>query len=163
MKDNSTRVIGYSEQFPSTITDLYGLLCDGIDLVNDSFTFQIIPFKVYYLTANLFAVYGMIREAFYETDQMYIAIITNILWIILITAIISIAMYLGYTTTKFTLKAPVIVSSTVKSYRWKDCKCVIEVFKTFLLEVQCRNMFFENEFFRIDWKLLFSVSWILLF
>lgn len=150
--------IGHNEQLPSIITDLYGNLCDGIDLVNEAFTFQLIPFLVYYLTANLFAIYSMVRETFYQTDLMFIALATNSWWIILHTAIISIAFYSGYTTTKCAQKTPIIVSSIIKSRKWKESPCVLQVFKTFLLEVQYRNMFFENEFFRIDWKLLFSVS-----
>lgn len=156
--DINLHSIGCYEQLPNIITNLYSLLCDGIDLVNDSFTFQLIPFMVYYLTANLFAIYSMIREAFYRSPLMYVAIGTNMWWIILHTAIISIALYSGYTTTRCALKTPIIVSSIVKSQKWKESRCVVKVFKTFLLEIQYRNMFLENEFFRIDWKLLFSVS-----
>lgn len=150
--------IGWSENLPSIITDLYGRLCDCIDLVNDSFTFQLIPFMVYYLTANLFAIYSMIREAFYQTPLMFVACGVNIWWILLHNAIISIALYSGYTTTRCALKTPIIVSSIVKSRKWSESRCTVKVFKTFLVEVLYRNIFFENEFVRIDWKLLFTVS-----
>lgn len=146
-----------NDNLPAIITDLCGMLCDGIDLVNDSFTLQLIPFLVYYLTANLFAIYSVVREVYYRTPLMYVALSTNIWWILLHTSIISIALYAGYTTTKSALKTPIIVSSIVKHRKWKQSPCVVQVFKTFLLEFQYRNMFFENEFFRIDWKLLFSV------
>lgn len=160
---NSIHVRGYTEPLPNIITDLYSILCDAIDLVNDSFTFQLIPFMVYYLTANLFAIYSLVREAYFKTPLMYIAIGTNIWWIILHTAIISIALYSSYTTTKCAIKTPVIVSSIIKSLNWKQSPDIVETFKTFLLEVQYRNMFLENEFFRVDWKLLFSVSRIVTF
>jgi hypothetical protein len=150
--------IGWSENLPTLVTDLYGRLCDCIDLVNDSFTFQLVPFMVYYLTANLFAIYSMIREVFYRTPLMIIACATNIWWIILHNAIISIALYSGYTTTRCALRTPIIVSGVVKSRKWSESRCVVKVFKTFLVEVQYRSVFLENEFFRIDWKLLFSVS-----
>jgi hypothetical protein len=146
------RAIGYSEQLPNIITDLYSNLCDSIDLVNDSFTFQLIPFAVYFLTANMFGIYSIIRETFYRTPLMVVAILMNTWWILLHTVIISIAVHSSYTATKCALRTPIIVSSILKSCKWRDEKCVI------LLEFQYRNVFFENEFFRIDWKLLFSVS-----
>ena len=149
---------GYDERLPIIISNLYGNLFDGIDLVNDSFTFQLIPFMLYYLTTNLFAIHSMIRETFNGTPLMYIAFGTNIWWIFMHTGMVSIALYSSCTTTRCALKAPIIVSSIVKGSKWKESHCVINVFKTFLVEVQYRNMFFENEFFRIDWKLLFSVS-----
>lgn len=150
--------IGCNETLPNIITELYGHLCDSIELVNDSFTFQLIPFMVYYLAANLFAIYSMIREMYFRTSLMYVAFATNIWWVILHTLIISIALYSGSTTTRCALKTPIIVSSIVKSQKSNESRCVGKVFKSFLIEVQYRNLFFENEFFRIDWKLLFSVS-----
>lgn len=113
---------------------------------------------VYYLTAEIFATYSLIRKMFYKTSLIYVAIFINILWILIDTVIISIALYSSYTATNFELKTPIIISSIVKRLNWNDSPCLAQVFKTFLLEVQYRNMFFENEFFRIDWKLLFSVS-----
>lgn len=60
--------IGWSENLPSVITDLYNCLYDCINLVNDSFTFQLIPFMVYYLTENLFAIHTMIQEVFFSNS-----------------------------------------------------------------------------------------------
>lgn len=151
----------YDEHLPIIITDLYSQLCDGIDLVNDSFTFQLIPFMVYYLTSNIFSIYGSIREVYYETSFKYYAFGLNIWWIIVSSGMISIVLYSASTTTRCALKTPIIVSSIVKSYRWRNSQnsqCIIDVFNTFLVETHHRNMFFESAFFRIDWKLLFSVS-----
>ncbi|CRL05737.1 CLUMA_CG018766, isoform A [Clunio marinus] len=160
-KGNSTLANGNAnrlhEQLSNTIRDLYSNLCDGIDLVNESLTFQLIPFLVYYLTANLFAIYSTIREVFYQTPLMYIAIGTNICWMILHSVIASIALYSGHITTKCALRTPIIVSSILRNCKDKESPFTKDAFKTFLLEVQHRNMFIENEFFRIDWKLLFSM------
>lgn len=158
----STRInvnnIGKVDQLPTLITDLYGILFDCVDTINDSFTFQLIPYTIYYLMANLFAVYSMLREVLFQSAKMYIAVGTNVWWVVLHTGIMTIPLYSSYTTTRCALKTPIIVSGIVKSHETRGSYCVINVFKSFLLELQFRNVFFENEFFRIDWKLLFSVS-----
>lgn len=156
---NNAPSIAYTEHLSSVITDLYSNLCDAIDSVNASFTFQLIPFAIYYLTANMFAIYSIVREIFHRSQLMYVVVFTSFCWIVLHTVIISIAVHSGYQATKCALQAPIIVSSIVKNCKWREQKCVVRVLKTFLLEFQHRNVYFENEFFRIDWKLLLSVSW----
>lgn len=68
------QAIGYAEHLPNVITELYSNLCDGIDLKNESFTLQLIPFLVYYLMANLFAVFSIIRETFYQTSLIILVV-----------------------------------------------------------------------------------------
>lgn len=152
------QAIGYTEYLPNQITKLYSNLCDAIDLVNSSFTLQLIPFMVYYLMADLFSVFSIVHEIFYPTQLTLFLLTINVWWVILHTGLLSITLYAGYTTTRCAASAPTIISSIVRNYHWSKEKCVQKVFKTFLLELQYRNLVLENEFFAIDWKLLLSVS-----
>lgn len=135
-----------------TISELYSQLCEGIEIVNDAFTLQLVPFIIYHMTTNLFTFYGLIREFVVRTSL--IEQIANFGWICSSTFSLSIALYSAVNTQKIALKTPIIISEILKSEKYKTPE---DIFRIFLLEVQHRNISFQNEFFTIDWKLLLSV------
>lgn len=146
----------FSDKLARLLTELYCDLCDEIDIVNSSFTFQIIPFMIYDFTANLFATYSIIRDMYIRSPVLLFSIATNASWVIFHTFILAIPLYYGCSTTKIARKTPLIVSEIVETYRQKGS--VNETFKTFLMHLQFRNLNFENEFVRVDWKIMITVS-----
>jgi hypothetical protein len=147
-----------STHLPLTITELYTDLCLGIDTINSTFTLQLIPFVIMSLSTNLFSTYSMIREIFLKTVVLWATIGNTLWWLLFFTGMLSVALYSAHTTTKCARQTPIIVGGILKSTRWHGDEHVVGIFKTFLLEVQHHHLHFENEFFRIEWKLLFSVS-----
>jgi 7tm Chemosensory receptor len=142
---------------PKHITELYSSLCCGIDLANETFTFQIISYAMYFVVSYIFTVYAIIRELILQSDFLMTLLIINSSWLILYMIILAIALHSGHCLAKCAQQTPVIVSSVLKNPKWQQ-ECLRRVFKTFLLEVQYRSLCLENVFFRIEWKLLFSVS-----
>lgn len=142
-----------TEILAKIISELYSQLCEGIELVNDAFTLQLVPFVIYHMTANLFTMYSVIR-GFFIPSSPCIDQFLNFGWLSTTTFILSIAFYAAENTLKCALQIPIQISSILKSEKYKSTE---DIFKNLLLEVQCRNISFHNEFFTIDWKLLLSV------
>lgn len=142
-----------SKNLIKIICELYSQLCDGIDIVNDAFTLQLIPFASYYLPANLFTSYGVIREIILGSGLSMWSYL-NLGWLLFSTSLISFALYSSESTLKIARKIPIIFSAILKR---EKCKFLEDEFKTFFFEVQCRSFTFQNELFRIEWKLLLSV------
>lgn len=146
----------FRDRHGKLFTNLYSELCDGIELANETFTFQIIPYMCYYLSGNLFALYSLIRELYYQSPYALIAFILNSSWVVMHTIIIVIALTISTSMTKAAQKTPIIVSSIIKANEFTGC--MLETFRIFLMEIQYRNLFAESAFFRIDWKLYLGVS-----
>lgn len=137
------------------ISELYSQLCDGIELVNEAFTLQLIPFVIYHLTVNLFTMYGLIRELALNSSVVWAAVSLNLGWIITTTFLLSLALYSAEKAQKSARETPIIVGYILKMEKFKAPE---DVLKTFLLEVQYRNISFHNEFFHVEWKLMLQVS-----
>lgn len=137
------------------ISQLYSQLCDGIELVNEAFTLQLIPFVIYHLTVNLFTMYGVIRELILNSSKILLVVSMDSGWIITTTFLLSLGLYSAESTLKCARLTPVIVGYILKTEKFKAPE---DVLKTFLLEVQYRNISFYNEFFHIEWKLMLQVS-----
>jgi hypothetical protein len=99
--------------------------------------------------------YGLIREIFRNSSIAFAAISLNLGWIITTTYLLSLALYSAETTQKTARETPIIVGYILKTEKFKAPE---DVLKTFLLEVQYRNISFHNEFFHVDWKLMLQVS-----
>lgn len=137
------------------ISELHSQLCDGIEMVNEAFTLQLVPLIIYQLTANLFTLYGLIREILVSSSFAVVAICTNLVWICITTFVLSLGIYSAETTRKSARKTSNIVGFILKTEKFKD---VEDIFKTFLLDAQFRSTSFQNEFFCIEWKLLLQVQ-----
>lgn len=137
------------------ISQLYSQLCDGIELVNEAFTLQLIPFVIYHLTVNLFTIYGLIREVALNSSVIWAAISLNLGWIITTTFLLSLALYSAEKTQKNARETPSIIGYILKMEKFKAPE---DILKTFLLEVQYRNISFHNELFHVEWKLMLQVS-----
>jgi len=143
------------EMLPKLIGNLFSILCDGIDLVNTTFTLQLIPFVVYYLSTNMLGIYSMLRELFHGSSSLLTAMGTNFWWNLLNTSLAVLPLHAGSAASRVAQQTPIVVAAIVRS---QPRNCGRKVLKAFLMEIQFRKLHFENEFFCIDWKLLFSVS-----
>lgn len=147
-----------SRNLAKTISDLYSDLCDGIDIVNEALTFQLIPFIFYYLSTNLFTIYGMIRVI--ADGSSVSGALMSFGWITYGTIILVFTIYSSEVASSDARQTPIIISSILKSEQFKTTE---DVFKKFLLEVNCREIAFKNQFFVIEWKLFLSVRQKLIF
>jgi hypothetical protein len=145
---------------PATIAELYSQLCVGIDLINAAFTLQLIPFVIIYLSVNLFSGYSLIRELVLKSSVTWETTGNTLWWLLLLTLILSIALHSAHAASLCARRTPRIVGGILRSERWARDERLVGVFKTLMLEAQQQNLHFQNEFFRIEWRLLFSVSFL---
>jgi hypothetical protein len=143
---------------PETFTNLYNELFDGIELINNAFTLQLIPIVIIYLVVNIFTMYSTAREIILQTSLIWGTCLTNFMWFTLTTLFLSMVLHAGYSTTKCARQVATIVGIILKHPKHQNDKNLRRVFKSFLLEMQYKNFSFENEIFRIEWKLLVSVN-----
>lgn len=161
---------------------IFQQLCDCIDIVNDTFTFQIVfvyavllvtfivwfsvfPHKSLLIVIFLFfqlldvtSAYGIIHELLKPSEISFFTFCLNGTAFSCHTFLIIIPIYFARAATvaaKTTLR---IASKSMKGTRFSDSQKIDMI--CVLTQMKLRDVNFQNIFFRFDWPILLAVSMI---
>lgn len=138
-------------------SELYNDLCDSIQLVNSTFTFQLIFVILTLLSADIFAAYDTLRGIMDDdSNQKRCMMWANFVWLSIQYLIKILMAYGGSSSTDEAEKSFVIITRLIES----SCdNNELKVDLNFLLnQMRGRNLKHENILFTINFKLVLAVS-----
>lgn len=148
-------------EIPSLLQNLYHQLCDGIALVNSSFTSQLIPLMVYFLSTTTFVGYTALREFSFPTDMFMFQVYLNGLWLVVQYMVKFVLVYSGSSTTNQAQETSVIIIKVINNLN--TSRHQRKIFKNFMSQIAFRNLHLQNVMFKINWHFLLAVSSIYAF
>jgi len=137
------------------MTKLFHELCDGIKLINRTFTLQLIPIIANYMTTNIFSAYTVLRQIKNVNFDRNFLIFTGAYLVFQYFAKI-VVVHVGYSTTAEAEKFTVVTCKAINDLKTKE-EVRLEL-KNLLYQQKYRNFKIQNVMFNIDWKLLVVVS-----
>lgn len=138
------------------IAELYHHLCDGITLINSSFTLQLVPLINYFILTSIFVGYTALRELIVPSTLVQFQVIYNGSWLIVQGAIKIFIAHAGTATTNEARETPVIVTKIINQGHLNQNDQ--DVYKEFLPQVQYRNLNLENAIFKVNYHLPLAVT-----
>lgn len=152
-------------------------LCDAIDIINETFTFQITllfmsllvrkiifsinlieSFEFGFEFSSIFASFGIVNELLQRTDHTSASLLLNGLSLIGYGILIMITLNSGSSLTK-EARATITVISKHEASGIKSAKESHKIdFIFFVTQMRSRNLQIQNDFFKINWNVLLAVS-----
>lgn len=140
------------------LTELFHDLCDLIELVNSTFTFQLLVTILSLLLTNIFAFYGTLREFLAGSNGLGFFIIGNGIWTAIQYFIMVFMAHAGSSTKSEADKSSVIIA---KASGTLDAHDYLKTALHYLLiEMRCRNTALQNIFFAINWNVILAVRYL---
>jgi 7tm Chemosensory receptor len=145
-------------------------LCDAVDSINQLFTFQLTPTMFLMTVIDIFGAYGIIREHFTTTDDaksqnekdphyyetgIYL-IISNVVYSSTQFFFKAWAASVGHACYSEAEKTKVILAKIMN--RMSPVNISRCDFYAALMQCHTRNLKLQNQFFIIDWSIVFAVS-----
>lgn len=155
LKMNSLKNI--DENTTNLMIELYQKLFDQMDLINSSFTFQLILMFGYILPSTMFSSYNILRLLSRDSDLKCVLMFTNSIWISAHTFILTVPVYAGHTTTEIAEKVPQIVCRLIQNRSTQNDQ-IRSNLKMFLRAANCRQINLRTVFFKLNWELIFKVT-----
>lgn len=145
-------------------TELFHDLCDAIESINQLFTFHLSPAIFFMLVIDIFGAYGIIREFISTSNQDVDGNDHNAIYLIFSNVIYSgiqlmfkiWAASIGHTTTSEAERTKVILAKLMNRMSPNSVsRCN---FYSAIMQCQTRNLKLQNQFFVIDWNIVFAVT-----
>lgn len=89
-----------TEKIMSALSGSYLLLYDGVDIINSTVTFQLIPFIAFYMTSSVSSFYSIIHEFINNSELFHCYTISNMSWLLLEFHLFILPLYGGSAMTK---------------------------------------------------------------
>lgn len=145
---------------PAAIITIYYELCDAIELINDYFTFPLNFIIFQYFIMNLFATFNVVWTVSKRLNDLFFVISTDGTWVLASFIFQSFMVHISSKTTQEAERTAGIVGKIINTS--ECCKAHQNVFKKYLLQNQYRNFKLQTSFFTINWKLMLTVSCLIL-
>lgn len=137
------------------IIKLHDQLCDGILLINSTFTFQMIPVLALILSNGVFALHSTIKEFVSMGKIFWVVSMNNTLWIIYYILALAFMANTGSKTSDEANRTSVIVLKIINNLEGNE---LLKNFEIFSQQITKREKVIRNVFFVIDWTVLFTMS-----
>lgn len=133
-------------------------LCDGIDLLNSTFTYQLVPIFVNAVTTMTFTGYGVLFEMVIKTNFRSLLFLQNGSWLCFMYIVIIVISFIGYSVTQAAEQTSLIMMKVLNNSEPSETHT--NSMQKFVTRVHCRNMHVQNCFFKINPMLLVYVKFI---
>lgn len=133
----------------------YQDLCDGIDFLNSTFTFQLAPVLVNVLITKTFTAYGVLWAIISPPERQGLTFLQNGSWLAIMYLIETIIAFVGSSVPK-AAQETLAVMTKILNTSTLDEDFVLPM-QHFVSRVNSRNLDVKNCFFKIDWMILLHV------
>lgn len=140
-------------------SELYDELCDLIEMVNQTFTSQLIFVMTEFMSIEIFGGYGILREAL-SSSRKYFLIVGNVAWIIFQYPVKFFMASAGSSTTNEAEKSVVLITKLINRARYDDS--LRSRLNNLLIQLQCRNKKLSNVFFTVNYNVILVVRLVLM-
>lgn len=135
-------------------SELYDDLSDLVEMVNQTFTTQLIFVMAQFMSIEIFGGYGILREML-STSRKYFLIVGNFFWIIFQYPVKFFMASAGNNTTNEAEKSLVLITKLINRARYDDSlRCRLN---NLLIQLQCRNKKLFNVFFTVNYNVILLV------
>ena len=131
-------------------------LCDGIDLVNSTFTLHLASILIDIIIIKTFSFYGVLWELMSGSNFQDITIAQYSFWLTVIYILQIIICFVGSSVAENAKETNKIVSKILNESVF-DGEITLNL-QNFINRANCRNLNLQNSFFTMNWKLLVQVS-----
>lgn len=136
-------------------SELYDDLCDLIEIINKTFTSQLVFVMAEFMSIEIFSGYGILREVLLTSRKMFL-IIGNLFWIIFQYPVKFFMASAGSGTTDEAEKSLALITKLINRARHDELlRCQLN---NLLIQLQCRNKKLSNVFFNINYNVILVVS-----
>lgn len=141
---------------PIVIVMLYHDLCDAIAMINTTLTFPLIFVIFHFFVSNLFASFNHVWTFVQNFKNLVFVLTTDGSWLLYNYILQGIFIHSSVCTSREAKETAIIISKIVNS---SDCdRSDRDVFRSFLMQNQYRNLELQTPIFTINWKLCLNVS-----
>lgn len=133
----------------------YQDLCDCLDLLNSSFTFQLAPLLVNIIITKTFTGYGVLWELITPTPHRGLVFLQNASWLMVMHLLEIMIAFIGSAVTK-AAQETVVIMTKILNHSKLDEDFALPM-QHFVSRVNCRNLKVQNCFFKINWMILLHV------
>lgn len=139
--------------------ELYDELCDLIELLNKTFTNQLVFVMAEFMSIEIFGGYGILREAL-STSRKYFLLVGNLIWIMFQYPVKFFMASAGSSTTDEAEKSLVLIAKLIIRTKYDDL--LRSRLNNLLIELQCRNKKISNVFFTVNYNVILLVRLMLI-
>lgn len=138
-------------------SELHNELCDAIEIVNATFTNQLVLILFYMLTIEIFAAYDFIRESLQDSADRRYEMILGCLVFILLQYVIKVSLvFCGSTTTKEAERSTDHLTKMISCFEGSlEMKHDLNFL---LLQMKFRKKNLQSIFFTINYHLILAVG-----
>lgn len=133
----------------------YQDLCDGIELINNTFTFHLIPVMINAIIIKTVTSYGILWEYVTHSEALLFIVLQNGAWLTMQFGFQILIAYVGSSVTKNAKLTLVTIARVLNDYELSE-KTATQL-QNLIARINVRNLNLQNEFFIINWKLLVYV------
>lgn len=135
---------------------LYQELCDGIDLINTTFTFHLIPVMINSLLLQVFTAYGILWVFLSQSRMSWSIFLQNLAWLAAAYMMQNLIAYAGNSVTSNAKEVSLTITRILNNF---ELNSELEVaLQKFVVRMNCRSLKVQNALFTVNWKLLARVS-----
>lgn len=135
---------------------LYHKLCDLIEIINNSLSFNLIPTTFIFTISNMFGAYSFIW-AFIRDDSKFVeAFIQDFLWILMQHMILMAIAYAGHNTTAEAGKIKTKISRIIIKFEHNSKER--NMLESCLNVIQYRNLNLQCSLFSFNWNFFLAVT-----
>lgn len=153
---NVLTVVQQKVDTSSDVVNLFHCLCDLIEMFNSCLSLSIVFVIVYLFLMSLFASYNHVWTFVNEREKFFFVVASDGTWIMFNFIFHSCFIHSCSRATHEANQTAIIVSKIINQNKCN--RNHQEIFKSFLTQVQYRNLELQTIFFKINWKLLLTVN-----
>lgn len=132
--------------------DLY----DAIELINSTFTFQLIPVMINIIIFQTFICYGILWELLLHSEILMFVLMQYGAWLATHFILEVLIACVGTLLTRNAKKPLIIIAKILAHNSFSDD--LSTTLQNIIVRLSSRNAIVQNEFFKINWQLLVYVS-----
>lgn len=133
---------------------LHDQLSDGILIINSTCTFQMIPVLTICMSEGIFSLHRVVKQYFVETQHFWTLLFNNLFFFTSYWITISFMLRVSSKITNAIKRISVIVSKVLIN---SEEESIIRKLELFTQQIQQREKVVRNDFFIIDWSLMFTM------
>lgn len=139
-------------------TKAYQELCDCINLLNSTFTFQLVPVLINAIASKTFTAYGLLVELKTPSHFLFLVLFQNGSWMAMMYFFECIIAFAGSAVTNNAQETLVIMTKILNNSTLnEDFTMPIQYFVS---RMNIRNLNVQSCFFKIDWIILLHVKFV---
>lgn len=136
--------------------NIYEDLCDGISMLNSSFTPHLIAVMMNTLIIEIFTAYGVLHEFILPSKNSGAIVFQDSAWLVFQYSLQIMIAQIGSCLTSNAKETLIVIAKKLNKFDLSHA--MSSKLQAFISQIQFRDLHVQNELFIIDWRLLVTVT-----